>query len=423
MSNVVHEKLPCGIECATLPLANRQVVALQIRVLGGCCSDPEDQLGLAHVVDETIDKGTTTRTGRELSDAFDAIGASAGSGTGRETVTFTCTVLPEHFERAMELHADFLRNPTFPDDAVDVALDLARQELTALQDDAHGLLDKYLGRQTYGHILGRHALGEAETIENISRSSIEAHWREQFGGGRTFVTVAGAIEPAKVSDVIERNFAGFGDAAPGGREGYRVAFAAGATHYDKDLEQQQIGIGWPGVDVTHDDHPTQQAVVGILSGGMSGRLFTEVREKRGLVYWVSAWSESPRGVGMMFMGASTTPDRCGETYETLIREVGRLSDDLTDEELQRAKTGILAAHETRGDTTRARCSDLANDLFFFGKPVPIEEKIAKLEAVTVADVRRYLEEYPRDKLCVVTVGPRSVGMAPAEACVKAGDSA
>jgi predicted Zn-dependent peptidase len=372
-------------------------------------------------VDETIDKGTTTRTGRELSDAFDAIGASSGSGTGRETVTFTCTVLPEHFVQAVELHADFLRNPTFPDDAVEVALDLARQELTALQDDAHALLDKYLGRQTYGDILGRHALGEVGTIENISRSSIEAHWREHFGGGRMFVSVAGGIDAAQVSDVIERNFTGFGDAAPGGRDGYSVKFAAGETHYDKALEQQQIGIGWPGVDVTHDDHPTQQAVIGILSGGMSGRLFTEVREKRGLVYWVSAWSETPRGVGMMFMGASTTPDRCGETYESLIGEVGRLSEDLTEEELQRAKTGILASHETRGDTTRARCSDLASDLFFFGKPVPIEEKIAKLEAVTVADVRRYLEQYPRDKLCVVTVGPRSLGMAPSATCVKAGE--
>lgn len=420
MSNVTHETLPCGIEYAVLPLAGRRVVALQIRILGGCCSDPADKLGLAHVVNETIDKGTTTRTGRELSDAFDAIGASAGSGTGRETTTYTCTVLPEHFERAVELHADFLRNPTFAQDAVDVALDLGRQELTALQDDAHGLLDKYLGRHAYGPILGRHALGEMETINKMSRASIEEHWRRHFSNHRMIVTVAGAIESDRVKGVLEKNFNGFGQGKSDGRNGYEIKFSAGETHYRKELEQQQIGIGWPGVDVTHDDYSAQQAVIGILSGGMSGRLFTEVREKRGLVYWVSAWSETPRGVGMMFMGASTMPDRCDETYETLVTEVERLGDDLTEEELQRAKTGILASHETRGDTTRARCSDLASDLFFFQKPVPIEEKIAKLEAVSIADIRGYLKKYPCDKCCVVTVGPRPLGRTESSASTHVG---
>jgi len=350
------------------------VVAFQIRMLAGYCSDPPDQLGVAHLIDETIDKGTATRTGRELSDAFDAIGASAGSGTGRETTTYTCTILPEHFERAVELHADFLRNPTFPNDAVDVALDLARQELTALEDDAHGLLDKYLGRRAYGDVLGRHALGEVESIERITRASIESQWRNLFGAGRMIVTVAGAIDPNRVADAFEGNFAGFGDSTPAGREGYPLDFSAGSNHYTKELEQQQIGVGWPGVEVTHDDYSVQQVLVGILAGGMSGRLFTEVREKRGLVYWVSAWSETPRGCGMMFMGASTSPARCEKTFETLLAEVERLSDDLTEEELERAKTGILAAHETRGETTRARCSELASDLFSFENPYPLRKR-------------------------------------------------
>jgi predicted Zn-dependent peptidase len=422
MSNVVHETLPSGIEYAVLPLPDRRVVAFQIRMLGGCCSDPADKLGLAHLIDETIDMGTTTRTGRELSDAFDAIGAGAGSGTGRETTTYTCSVLPEHFERAVELHADFLRNPTFPEDAVDVALDLARQELVALQDDAHGLLDKYLGQQACGAILGRHALGEPETIGNVSRQSIVDHWRSYFCNGRMIVTVAGAIEAENVSRVLEKYFNGFGETKQSGRDGFAMAFTPGTTHYDKELEQQQIGIGWPGVEVTHKDYPIQQAVIGILSGGMSGRLFTEVREKRGLVYWVSAWSETPRGAGTMFMGASTMPERCDETYDVLVGEVERLSEDLTEEELQRAKTGILASHETRGDTTRARCSDLASDLFFFGKPIPIETKIAELEAVTVKDVRRYLENYPRDQRCVVTVGPRPLGGVESSTKTQAGTS-
>jgi predicted Zn-dependent peptidase len=218
--------------------------------------------------------------------------------------------------------------------------------------------------------------------------------------------VAGPVEPPRVAGLLEKHFDGFGSATQTGRTAYPVDFAARSTHHHKDLEQEQIAIAWPGVDATHDDFPIQQVVIGILSGGMSGRLFTEVREKRGLVYWVSAWQETPRGAGMMFLGASTTPERCDQTYATLLREVDRLAEDITQNELDRAVTGLVAAKETRGDITRARCSELASDLFFFGRPIPAEEKVAKLEAVTIDDVRRYLAENSRSRLSVVTLGPR-----------------
>lgn len=394
------------MECAVLPLPHRHVVSLQMRVLAGCCSEPADMLGLARMVEETIDKGTEAYTGPQLSDAFDAIGAARNSGTGRETTTYTCTFLPEHLERVIALHAEFLRRPTFPEDAVEVSTSLAEQELTALEDDPHGLLDKYLSHQAYGPILGRHVLGEPETIARINREAIVQHWRRQYQAGRMMAAIAGPVDPGRAMDLLNRHFDGFGSGQRDGRDPYPVAFAHASVHWQKDLEQNSIGICWPGVDVRHEHHPIQQAIIGILSGGMSGRLFTEVREKRGLVYWVSAWQESPRGSGMMFMGASTTPERSDQTYETLLREVDRLSEDLTQGELDRAITGILAGWETRGDTTRSRCAELLGDLFFFGRPVPVEEKIAKIKAVTIPRIKAYLHLHPRDRLCVVTLGPR-----------------
>jgi predicted Zn-dependent peptidase len=135
------------------------------------------------------------------------------------------------------------------------------------------------------------------------------------------------------------------------------------------------------------------------------RLF-EVREKQGLVYWVSAWQDTPRGTGMIFMGASTTPERCDKTYTTLLREVERLSEDIEQEELQRAIIGIVAHNETRGDTTRSYCGELANDLFQFGRPIPREEKLAKIRGVTIEGMKRYLAAYRADPRCVMTLGPR-----------------
>lgn len=408
MIEATHEKLPCGIEYAVLPLPHRHVVTFQIRILSGTVVEPEDKLGLARLVEETIDKGTAQFSGRALSDAFDTIGAARTSGTGRETITLSCTVLPEHFEKAVSLYADFLRTATFPDDAFRVAVDLAQQELDALEDDAHSMADKLMGPHVFGPVLGRHPLGERDTLNQITRDDLLQYWQSYGCAGRMLVSVTGAVEPARVADVFERHFAGFGDSEPLGREPVPLAFTPGITHHDKQLEQEQIGIAWPGVDLTHDSFPTQQVLLGVLSGGMSGRLFTEVREKQGLVYWVSAWQDTPRGSGMLFLGASTTPERCEKTYTTLLREVDRLAADIEQDELDRAITGIVAGQETRGDSTRARCAELGGDLFFYGQPIPREEKLAKVQAVTVKDIRAYLDAHPRDELCVLTLGPKAL---------------
>lgn len=405
MTEIIHDNLPCGVEYGVVPLPGRRIVSFQIRVLSGICAEPVEKLGLAHIIAETIDKGTEKRSGRELSDAFDAIGAGVRIGSGRETTSFTCTVLPEHFEQALALHAELLRTPTFPNDAVEVNVELAKQELVALDDDAHALTDKLIGEKAYGPLLGRHALGEPETLASIVRDDLQRHWRSHFCAGRMIVSVAGAVEPKEAADVLQHHFDGYGEAAQSGRDTYPVEFTPGTTHQKKELEQEQIGICWPGADATHDDYPIQQVMLGVLSGGMSGRLFTEVREKQGLVYWVNAWHETPRGSGMVFMGASTTPQRCDRTYTTLLHEVNRLADDIRPDELERAITGIVAHLETRGDSTRSRCSELANDLFFHGHPVPEEEKIRRIESVNVDDIRRYLAAYPRDPRCVVTLGP------------------
>ena len=403
--HLVHKQLDCGIECGVYPLPERHVVTFQIRVLAGACVDPPEKLGLARMLQETIDKGTESRSGRQLSDAFDAIGASRSSGVGRETTTFSCTVLPEHVDEALALHVEMLTQATFPQEAFRTNLELARQELLALQDDAHSLADKYLSRQALGPILGRHSLGEAETLQCITQEDMTAHWKRWFVPRAMQITVAGPLDQQRVTDTLDAHFGGADAGKLLGREPFPLTFDAKTTHYDKDLEQVQVGICWPGVDATHDDFPIQRVMLGLLSNGMSGRLFTELREKLALVYWVGAWQETPRGSGLIFLGASSRPDRCQQTYDTLLREVDRLDEDITEDELQRAITGIVATRQTRGDSTRSRCAELASDLFLYGHPVPSDEKVAKVQAVTIDDIKRYLTEHARNELSVVTLGP------------------
>jgi predicted Zn-dependent peptidase len=402
-----HRRLDCGVELAALPIEGRRTTAYEIRIFAGLADEPEDKLGLAHIVDETIDKGTERRSAREVSDAFDAIGADASSGIGRESFVFRCSCLPEYVEQALTLHAEMLRTPVFPEEFVKVALELGQQELTALEDDPSELTRSLLSPQAYGQLLGRHELGTRETLGRITREAILGYWKAYFSAARMQVAVAGAVDFDRVARHIDQSFAGFGAGGSDGRRPFRVDFSPGTRHQDKELEQLHILMCWPGVPVCDDDYAVERVVLTVLGRGMSSRLFTEVREKQGLVYSVGAWDEHPRGAGMIFIGASTMPARGEQTVSALLREVDRLSEDVTEEELARAKVRIIAKAQTHGDITRARTNELGSDLFYYGRPVPPAEKNDRVAAVSIADVRRYLAAHPRDRLCVQTLGPKA----------------
>jgi len=403
-----HERLACGIELAGLALPGRKMAAFEIRVLTGTANEPADRLGVARLVDETLDKGTAKRSGPQLTDALDAIGAQYGSGVGRETFVFKCSCLPEHLEAALALHAEMLRTPTFPEEFCTVARDLACQELSAMEDEPDELSRKLISQYAYGPILGRHSLGSRESVSAATRGDIVNYWKSNFAAPRMQISVGGGIDIERFVGAVEREFEGFGAGSADGRAGFKAEFSPGVRHHEKVLEQEYILMCFPGVTSGHPDQFVEDLALAILGGGMSSRLFTEVREKQGLVYWVGAWSEHPRGVGMVFLGASTTPARCDLTFKTLLREVDRLSEDLTQEELDRAKVGMTARQQTHGDITRARISEMSSDLFLFGRPVPQEEKLARIADVTIADIKRYLAEHPRNKLCTVTLGPKAL---------------
>lgn len=403
-----HRRLDCGVEFAALPIEGRRTTAYEIRVLAGLVDEPDDRLGLARIVEETIDKGTARLAAQEVSDAFDAIGADHSSGVGRESFVFRCNCLPEYVGQALALHAEMLRTPTFPEDFVKVAVDLSRQELTALEDEPGELARKLLAPHAYGKLLGRHELGDRENLERITRGDVLAYWSRQFGAARMQIAIAGAVDVEAVSRGIERLFAGFGPADSYAHGQFGVEFSPGVHHHHKELEQQHVLMCWPGVQVADDDYAIERVVLTILGRGMSSRLFTEVREKQGLAYGVGAWDEHPRGGGMIFVAASTRPAHCDRTARSLLREVDRLSEDVTEEELARAKVRIIAKTQTHGDITRARTGELGGDLFYYGRPVSLAEKNDRVAAVSIADIRRYLAEHPRNRLCMLTLGPRRI---------------
>ncbi len=403
-----HRTLASGVEFAALEMPGRRITSFQIRIVAGLVDEPEDRLGLARIVEETIAKGTEKRSAQGLSDAFDTLGAQTSSAVGRESFVFRCNCLPEYVEESLSLHAEMLRSPIFPEEFCDVAVELGLQELSALEDDPQEMSGRLIARQAYGRLLGRHELGTEESLKRITRDDVVEYWRSQFTASNMQISVGGAVDVDAFTKQVDTLFSGFGDSSRPRREGIPVEFSPGVYHHQKELEQEHILMCWPGTPVTHDDYMVERVMLGVLGGGMSSRLFTEVREKQGLVYWVGAWDEHPRKAGMVFMGASTMPARCDQTAKTLLREVDRLGEDVTQEELDRAKIGIIAKTQTHGDITRARVNELSGDVFHYGRPVSTSEKNEKVMAVTIDDLRRYLANHKRDQLCVQTLGPRAL---------------
>jgi predicted Zn-dependent peptidase len=399
-----HKRLKCGIEFGALDIPGRRTTAFELRVLAGTAHEPAEHLGLARLVEETIGKGTARRSAKEFSNALDMIGAQRSSGVGRESTVFRCSCLPEFLEPAIELYSEMLHTALYPDEFCRVAVDLAAQELTALEDDPGELSRKLISPQAYGPRLGRHELGTRETLSRIGRNEIVGYWKQWYRPQNIQFVVGGAFELDRLEAQLNRLF-GDSSGSPSQNDGPALEFSAGRHHQDKQLEQQHMLLCWPGVSVAEADYPVEHLMIAVLGDGMSSRLFTEVREKLGLVYWVGAWDEHPRKGGLVFIGASTTPARCEQTLQTILREVDRLADDVTEAELQRAKIGVIAKTKTHGEITRARVSELGSDLYYYGKPVSPEQKVRQISAVSVADVKRYLAEHPRDKLCVQTLGP------------------
>jgi predicted Zn-dependent peptidase len=404
----VHACLDNGVEMAVDRLPQRKTVALSFRMLVGVADDPPDLTGVNCAVERTLSKGTESYDGQALADAFDMRGAQWSTSAGRQTTLVRVLCLPEFVADCVELVAEMYCRPTFPPEACQVAVELAQQELKQLEDEPFDLLRNSIQRLTLGPVLGRYPGGTPESLALMTPAALRGHWERAYHGGRLQVTAAGPVDAAALRDQLERAFAGLGSTAHTGRDNVTLPFDPPHAHRQKDLEQQYIALSLPGLSRDDDDFPVEQVLLGVLAGGMSGRLFTEVREKQGLVYYVGAWHEQPRGAGAIHLGASTTPQRCERTYETLLRELRRLGEDLTEEETVRARDGLIAQAETEDDLTRARAASLSADLFHHGRPIGRGPKIEAIRRVTTEQVAAYARRLPLEQRCVATLGPHEL---------------
>lgn len=408
LTKPVLHTLSNGIQIVAESMPGTRSMVIALRFKFGTKDDPKDQQGLAYIAENTLFKGTPHQDAREIFDSFDALGIRRSSSTAIEYTEFQAQILPRHFRKTVNLYSEIFRNASFPDDQVQVSKTITLEELKRLEDSPIQKVLYLTYQAGLGSPMGRIPMGNPDTVSAITPQAIRNYWSTFCKPQNLIISAAGELNFDEIFKTCEEIFGEWSSGSNAPQTPHYISVASLTTHHHKASEQEHIGLLFGSVPRGHDLYYPAQIAIAILSGSGSSRLFTEVREKRGLAYSVAAFYSARRGGGFVSLYAGTTPDRADETLKVCLQEITRLAIDSTTEELERAKTILKGRLYTTGDLPEGRSGSLIGDLFLEGKSRSIDEISQGINSVSLNEISEYLEAFPPKPLTLVTLGPRSL---------------
>lgn len=407
MPQAIHiHTFPNGLTLLAERMEHVRSAAVNFLIPAGCSYDPPKALGMGSVLAEMITRGAGNRDSRELSLAMDNIGLDRSESVGQLHMRFWGATLARNIPAALELYADVLRRPHLPDDELEPVQALLLQDLQALEDEPKGKVMVELRRRHWPDPLGRDRRGTPEGLQAITPKTVRTHYQNRFGPRDLILSVAGNVEWEPLRDQVERLF---GDWQGGGHPRLETARAPGGrTHLTMDKTQTQIALAYPSVPFGHPDYYAAQGAVQVLSGGMGARLFTEVREKRGLCYSVYASYQTFKDRACILVYAGTTNERAQETLDVTVRELRRLEEGVDADEVERVQAGLKSSVIMQEESTSARAGALASEWYYLGRVRPLEEVQAAINGLTPAAIVEYMRRYPARNCTIVTLGPSAL---------------
>lgn len=385
------------------PMPWLRTAAFTLALKAGVDAEPADRGGIASLACEMVQRGAGGYSSRDLVAAQDDLGIDRGASVSGGSVSFGAAMPAESLGPAIALYADIVRRPHLPADQLEDARLMALQELRALEDEPTQRVMRRLRERHYGPLLGRSSLGTRAGLEAILADDLREFYVAHYHAGESVFAVAGNVRPDDVRRLAETAFGDWKGGTPcptpeaDGRPGYE--------HLSAPSNQTHIGFAFASVPYGHDDYFAMRAGVGILSDGMSSRLFDRVRERRGLCYTVGAHCHSFRRVGGVFGYAGTTPDRAQETLDVTLGEIGQLATDMRVDELERWKVRIESSLIMEQESSASRASSLASDYEQLGRVMTTEELQSRIVSLNLAEVRDYWHRHPPGDYRIVTLGP------------------
>jgi predicted Zn-dependent peptidase len=399
---IYQETFPNGLTLLAERLDYVRSAAVNFLVPAGCVYDPPATLGTTSILAEMITRGAGQRDSRALSLAMDSLGLDHNESVGQFHIRFWGGTLARSLPAALDLYADILRRPHFPADELEPVQALALQDLQGLEDEPRAKVMVELRRRHWPLPLGQDRRGTPESLAKIKIKTIREQHRRHFTPQGTIIAVAGNIEWIPLREQIGRLFGDWTGPAPPALT--LQPAPGGSSHLAKDTTQTQIALAYPSVPFGHPEYYAAMGAVQVLSGGMGARLFTEVREKRGLCYAVSASFQTFKDRAAVLCYAGTTTERAQETLDVTLGELRRLVDGVTEEEVQRVRAGLKSSVIMQEESTSARAGALASDWYYLGRVRPVEEIQAAIDALTPESITAHVRRYPPREMSSVTLG-------------------
>ena len=395
-----------GFRIVTEHMPGLQSASIGIWVTAGGRHETPKQNGIAHFLEHMAFKGTERRNALQIAEAIEDVGGYINAYTSRETTAYYARVLKDDIPLGLDIIADILLNPVFDDREIEVERGVILQEIGQTLDTPDDIVFDWLQEAAYpDQPLGRSILGAAENVRGFGRQDLSGFVAEHYGPGAMVLSAAGAVDHDEICRMAEALFGHL--AAPGPRLVTEPArFVGGERREAKALEQVHFALAFDGPDYRDDAIWTAQLHATAMGGGMSSRLFQELREERGLCYTVFAQAGAYADGGMTTIYAGTSAGQIGELAEVTMAELARAADDMSEAELARARAQMKAGMLMGLESPSNRAERLARMVAIWGKVPPVEEAVAKIDAVTLADLRDFAGQMAsRAKAALALYGP------------------
>jgi predicted Zn-dependent peptidase len=391
-----------GMVLVVEPMEDVQSAAFSLLVPSGSVFDPPGQNGSASVLCELITRGAGELDSKQLSSALDSLGVQRHESVGPAHLTFTGATLADNLAPALRIYGDILRRPHLPADQFAAARLGVEQSLHALEDEPRQKIILELRRRCFDSPWGLPSEGTLADLDTLTHKSVRDHYTRCFRPQGTILGIAGRVDPQSIRGLVDEVFGDWKsqpeptfETSPGGPP---------RDHIEHDSTQTHIALAYPTVPYRHPEYYHAWAAVSVLSGGMSSRLFTEVREKRGLCYAVHASVTSLKDDACVLCYAGTTAERAQETLDVTLREILRLGDGIAESELERCRARAKSSLVMQQESTLSRSSSIARDWYHLGRVTTLAEVRERIDNLSTASVLEHVHKHPPQGFTILTIG-------------------
>ena len=393
-----------GLRVVSDPMATVETVSVGVWVEAGARHEHPEINGVSHLLEHMAFKGTGRRSALEIAAEIEDVGGHLNAYTSRESTAYFAKVLKEDTALAVDIIADILQDSVMDAEELERERSVIIQEINQALDTPDDVVFDHFQETAYpDQPIGRPVLGTAELVGAMERDVVIDYMGRHYGARNMTLVGAGRIDHETLAALAADAFSGLSPGAPAAAEPTR--YAGGDFRENRDLEQAHVVLGFEGISYEDPDFHAASMLSTILGGGMSSRLFQEVREKRGLAYSVYSFLSCYQDGGLFGIYAGTSERETGQLIPVVADEILKVRDGVGEDELARARAQIKSSILMSLESTSARCEQLARQMMVFGRPIPVAEIVAKIEAVDAAAVVAAARRITAGKPVLAALGP------------------